>query len=191
MTGGDKISCRHLYGHFFEYHPQFKLWLATNSLPAISGTDEAIWRRIRVIEFPVTIPPEERDLKLGERLIAEGPGILNWALAGYDLWQTQHLSPPASVLRATAAYRQNNDTVAQFIEVCCETNHAARTRTKELYEAYVGWCERSGFEPLAKTVFGHELGIKGFENFKGRAGNGWIGLTLVNETAQAKIVVAA
>ena len=47
MTGGDRISCRPLYGNLFEYVPEFKLWLETNDLPTISGMDEAIWRRIK------------------------------------------------------------------------------------------------------------------------------------------------
>ena len=73
MTGGDRISCRRLYQDYFEFVPQFKLWLATNDLPSISGTGEAIWRRITVIPFNVTIPPEERDKDLVTRLLKELP----------------------------------------------------------------------------------------------------------------------
>jgi putative DNA primase/helicase len=51
MTGGDRISCRPLYGNLFEYVPEFKLWLATNDLPTISGMDEAIWRRTELSSF--------------------------------------------------------------------------------------------------------------------------------------------
>src|SRR5205814_9640648 len=49
LTGGDIISARLLYCEFEEFKPIFKLWLATNHLPSIRGTDHAIWRRIRVI----------------------------------------------------------------------------------------------------------------------------------------------
>jgi putative DNA primase/helicase len=87
MTGGDRISCRPLYGNLFEYVPEFKLWLATNDLPTISGMDEAIWRRIRVIEFPITIPPELQDRELADRLISELPGILQWAMQGCIEWR--------------------------------------------------------------------------------------------------------
>ena len=54
MTGGDKITCRALYKDFREFDPQFKLWVATNDLPEVTGSDDAIWRRIRVINFPVS-----------------------------------------------------------------------------------------------------------------------------------------
>ena len=94
MTGGDRIACRALYQNFFEFDPQFKLWVATNDLPEITGTTEAIWRRIRVIEFPVTIPPAEQDKGLADRLIAELPGILQWALHGLKEWRKAGLAPP-------------------------------------------------------------------------------------------------
>src|SRR5207253_825035 len=51
VTGGDTLSARFLFKEFFEFRPQFKLWLATNHRPSIHGTDDAIWRRIRLIPF--------------------------------------------------------------------------------------------------------------------------------------------
>ena len=93
MTGGDRIACRALYQNFFEFDPQFKLWLATNDLPEITGTTEAIWRRIRVIEFPVTILLLSKT-KGRHRLIAELPGFLQWALHGLSEWRKAGLAPP-------------------------------------------------------------------------------------------------
>jgi len=81
-TGGDTITARFLYREYFEFSPQFKLFLVANHKPVIIGTDEAIWRRIRLIPFTVTIPPEERDKQLLEKLQRELPGILAWAVRG-------------------------------------------------------------------------------------------------------------
>ena len=106
MTGGDVLSCRHLYRDLFEYKPQFKLWIATNNLPTITGTDEAIWRRIRVIPFSITIPPADQDKTLTSRLAAELPGILNWALDGWELWKEGGLNPPDQVVQSTGTYRE-------------------------------------------------------------------------------------
>jgi putative DNA primase/helicase len=75
LTGGDRIAARFLNAEFFEFPPQFKLWLATNKLPEVKGTDDGIWRRFRVIPFNVTIPEAERDQGLREKLKAELPGI--------------------------------------------------------------------------------------------------------------------
>ena len=104
MTGRDTISARFFYAEFFDYKPQFKLWLSTNHKPVIKGTDDAIWRRIRFIKFPVQIPMEKRDVDLGKKLLAESPGILNWLVQGCLAWQREGLNPPHEVLESTAAY---------------------------------------------------------------------------------------
>ena len=116
MTGGDRIACRALYKDFFEYIPEFKLWLATNDLPTISGMDEAIWRRIRVIEFPITIPSDQQDKDLADRLISELPGILQWAMQGLIEWRKIGLAPPECVSQSTKNYRNDNDTIGQWKE---------------------------------------------------------------------------
>ena len=133
MTGGDRIACRPLYKDFFEYVPEFKLWLATNDLPTISGMDEAIWRRIRVIEFPITIPPEHQDKRLADRLISELPGILQWAMQGLIEWRKKGLVPPASVLQSTKKYREDNNSVGQWIESACFLDPQVRTSMKDLH----------------------------------------------------------
>jgi putative DNA primase/helicase len=68
MTGGDKMKARFMRTDFFQWTPTHKLFLAANHKPEIRGTDYAIWRRIRLIPFTVTIPEDERDGKLGEKL---------------------------------------------------------------------------------------------------------------------------
>jgi putative DNA primase/helicase len=87
LTGGDTISARFLFKEYFEFKPQFKVWMATNHKPVIKDTDNAIWRRVRLIPFGVTIPEEERDPHLVETLRGEYAGILNWAIRGCLEWQ--------------------------------------------------------------------------------------------------------
>ncbi len=181
ITGGDRICCRALYGNLFEYDPQFKLWIATNDLPYISGADDAIWRRIRLIEFPVTIPVEEQDRKLRDRLLKELTGILNWALEGHAQWCRQGLNPPESVTDAGREYRRETDFIEQFIDACCQRDPTASTMMKDLYATYLEWCENSGYEAISKEALGKELGRKGFEQMKGRAGNGRRGLRLLGD----------
>jgi P4 family phage/plasmid primase-like protien len=91
LTGGDRITARFLHHEFFDFVPKFKLWLATNHKPTIRGTDNAIWRRIRLIPFNVTIPDAEQDCDLGDKLAAERSGILNWAIQGALAWQRDGL----------------------------------------------------------------------------------------------------
>jgi len=109
LTGGDTITARFLVREYFEFRPEFKLFLAVNHKPQIHGTDEAIWRRVKLVPFNVYIPPEERDKALGGKLRAELPGILNWALEGCLEWQRGGLREPEEVIAATADYRREQD----------------------------------------------------------------------------------
>ena len=178
MTGGDRISCRQLYKDYFEFVPQFKLWLATNDLPAISGTGEAIWRRIIVIPFDVTIPPEERDKTLGSRLLKELPGILRWSIQGLMEWREQGLNPPARVLNAGGAYRKDNDSVGQWIEEACILDKDRKSYMKDLYESYEAWSDRNGLKPTSNVNLGKELNRRGFQGVKERSGNARLGIAL-------------
>jgi putative DNA primase/helicase len=187
MTGRDRIVCRRLYHDYFSFGPHFKLWLATNSLPTISGSDEAIWRRIMVIPFPVTIPDNERDKKLGERLAEELPGILQWAMRGLLEWRAQGLNPPRRILQSTGNYRDENDTVGQWIEAACVQEPEVRATMKELYDSYKSWCENSSFEAMQNTCFGKELTRRRFQILKTRAGNARLGIGLKSTAADLKV----
>jgi putative DNA primase/helicase len=63
---------------FFEYTPQFKLVIAGNHKPGLRSVDEATKRRFNLIPFTVTIPEDDRDPQLLDKLKAEAPGILQW-----------------------------------------------------------------------------------------------------------------
>lgn len=80
ITGGDTITARFLYEEFFQFKPEFKVFLAVNHKPVIKGTDEGIWRRVRLVPFDVTIAPDKVDKDLPDKLQAELPGILNWEI---------------------------------------------------------------------------------------------------------------
>jgi putative DNA primase/helicase len=71
----------------FEFNPTHKLWIVCNDLPVVSGSDFGIWRRILVVPFTVTIPEDERDLGLNERLLTEREGILAWLVRGCVEWR--------------------------------------------------------------------------------------------------------
>ena len=111
LTGGDRISARFMRQDFFEYTPQFKLIIAGNHKPGLRSVDEAIRRRFNLVPFTVTIPPDERDPKLTEKLKAEWPGILQWMVEGCLEWQRIGLAPPKVVAEATAAYLEAEDAV--------------------------------------------------------------------------------
>jgi len=177
-TGGDTIRARFLYHEFFEFKPQFKLFLVANHKPRIAGTDEAIWRRIRLIPFAVTIPKEERDQQLPEKLERELPGILTWAVRGCRSWQKNGLGEPAEVSEATAAYRREMDILADFIDESCVVGPQEVVEAGQLYRVFKAWCENNGEEPLTQKKLGEKLRERGFEPIKKGGIRRWRGFRL-------------
>jgi putative DNA primase/helicase len=155
------------------------LWLAVNHKPRIKGTDPAIWRRTRLIPFVVTIPENERDLDLGEKLKKELPGILTWAVQGCHSWREQGLQVPEAVKRATEDYRDESDSLAAFLQECCEVRSGHEVSKTTLYEAYVEWAKRSGEYPVSKKELGSRLKEKGFLDGRMAKNRVWKDLNLV------------
>ena len=75
------------------------------SYPQINNTDHGIWRRIKAIPFNRTFSAEEQDKTLGDKLIQELPGILNWAIEGCLAWQADELQTPQVVDDQVAEYK--------------------------------------------------------------------------------------
>jgi putative DNA primase/helicase len=164
LTGGDTVMARFLYQKEFEFRPTFKLLLMANHRPVIRGTDLAIWRRVKLIPFLVTIPKSVRDPNLTAKLRGEMPGILAWAVEGCMEWQTEGLGTPRTVRQATATYRSDMDILGAFLSERCEVSKTAVVSAKALYAAYVFWCASSGERPVSKRAFGLAMEERGFES---------------------------
>ncbi|MFN3763256.1 MAG: phage/plasmid primase, P4 family, partial [Anaerolineae bacterium] len=182
LTGRDTITARFLYSEFFEFRPEGKIWLATNHKPIIRGTDKAIWDRIRLIPFTVTIPEAEQDKHLVEKLKRELPGILAWAVRGCLEWQTSGLGVPEEVRSATEAYRAEMDVIGAFIADRCILSAGARVKAGDLYEAYRKWCEENKEEPLNKIAFGLRLAERGLVSERDMHARYWRGIGLLTDT---------
>lgn len=181
LTGGDTISARFMRAEWFEFRPNFKLWLSTNHKPEILGTDRAIWDRIRLVPFNVTIPPDEQDRELGAKLEEERPGILAWAVKGCVKWQQDGLRAPAAVTRATGHYRAEMDSLGSFIADRCLTKGHPLALAGALYAAYRVWCEKSGERPLTQRKFGLSLSERGFSKRRSHGKRYWNGIGLLKQ----------
>ncbi len=158
LTGGDPITARGMRQDFWTFPPQHKLWLAANAKPVVAANDEATWRRIQCIPFEVTILEEERDPALPEKLAAELPGILNWALVGCREWLQagggkKGLGEPPKVREATESYRIQEDTIGAFVADRCVVLPTARAAKPELYKEFKTWAEDNGEPALTKHEF--------------------------------------
>ncbi len=182
ITGGDKVSARFMRQDFFEYTPQFKLVIAGNHKPAIRNVDEAMKRRMHLIPFTVTIPPERRDPKLTEKLLAERDGILAWALAGCLQWQRTGLQPPASVVSATEEYFEAEDALGRWIDERCVRIDRARSLTAELFNDWKAWAEAAGEFVGSQRRFSDQLVARGVEKWRNGLGvRGFQGIGLKAE----------
>lgn len=178
LTGNDTLTARFMRGEFFDFTPTHKLWIYGNHKPEIKGTDTAIWDRVKLIPFDVEIPKSERDPLMLDKLTAELPGILAWAVQGNMLWQRQGIAAPDIVARATGEYRTEQDTIGQFVTDCCEIDKSFETSAGALYRTYESWAKQLGLRPEGGTKFGSDLGRRGFDMKKTRLGKMRVGLQL-------------
>ena len=179
ITGGDKVSARFMRQDFFEYVPQFKLVIAGNHKPSIRNVDEAMKRRLHLIPFTVTIPPERRDGRLTEKLLKERDGILAWAVEGCSLWQRQGLKPPASVVSATEEYFDEEDAIGEFIDEECQRHPQARASVADAFQRWQEWANRRGEYIGTSRWLMQQLCNRGFERTRMTGGvKGIAGLSL-------------
>jgi putative DNA primase/helicase len=164
LTGGDTIAARFMRGEWFNFKPEFKLWLGTNHKPVIRGTDKAIWNRVKLIPFTVVIPETEQDKHLTEKFKGELSGILNWALEGLYRWQHEGLHVPEEVKAATEAYRKEMDKFADFLEECCKVHPDLTTPASDLFAAYLSWAEQNKERTLSRNEFADRLKERGLDN---------------------------
>ena len=165
LTGSDKISARRMREDFWDFVPTHKLILCSNHMPEIKGTEHAIWRRIRLVPFNVTIPDDEQDKDLPGKLKAESPGILAWCLRGCSNWRRDGLTAPDDVVAATAEYRADQDLLGDFLVNECTLSRHLSCRSSALYERYRRFTEGSGEQAVSLKAFGKTMTERGFERF--------------------------
>ncbi|GBG57300.1 DNA primase [Sporomusaceae bacterium FL31] len=180
LSGGDALTARHLHCSPFKFIPQFKIWLQTNHLPRIKGTDEGIWRRIRLIPFQEKFDGNDRDFSIKERLKEPDNlvAVLAWAANGCFSWQTDGLQEPPKVMQATECYREESDVIAQFIDECCVTGIGLKAQARSLYSEFSRWCDDTGREAMNETNFSLKMSEKRFEKKHTKTGKMWSGIGL-------------
>jgi putative DNA primase/helicase len=177
LTGGDPVTARRMREDFWTFAPTHKFMVSTNNMPRISGTDEGIWRRIRLIPFLVHFWDPDKDPKpggvrderlradktLAAKLLAERQGILAWLVAGCLLWQEEGLGEPPAVAEATKEYREQEDVVGNFLAEKCVQGPEYRVKAGDLYAAFKQWAEQNGERCMSQREFGLAMTQRGFQ----------------------------
>lgn len=155
LTGGDKITGRLLYAEPFDFFNCAKLLQGANYKPIVKGTDAAIWDRLQLVPFRAYFPNPDR--QLAEKLKAELPGILNWAVDGWKIYQSKGLEIPSAVANESKAYKQEQDLTGQFLEQTCAVAVGNKVKSSELYSRFRMWCQDNGFYVPNSSAFGRRV----------------------------------
>lgn len=179
LTGGEPMLARLLNKNFFEFRPIFKLILSGNHKPEITGGDHGIWRRVKLVPWPVTITDADRR-PMGEVLAEfwdERSGILNWMVQGALGYLNDGLTTPQEITDATALYREEMDPLNGFVRDCIDKvtppegwklgadvefdKKMPSVTAREMFEAFISWCEANAVRPWKEKSFGLALPGKG------------------------------
>jgi putative DNA primase/helicase len=178
ITGAEPITARRLHSNPFTFEPSHTVLLSTNHKPRVPDDSAAIWRRVLLIPFAITIPEHDRDNAIGEKLAAEYAGILRWIVQGTLAYQRDGLSPPEEVKAATAGYREQEDTFGTFLADKTITEDDASEPASTLLAAHNTWAEHTGAPRLSGNALADKLAARGYERQRHRTGRRWHGLRL-------------
>ncbi|MEW6903244.1 phage/plasmid primase, P4 family [Trueperella pyogenes] len=157
LASTDQVYAEKKYKAPFAYTPSHTLVLYTNHLPRVGAMDTGIWRRLIVIPFEAKIEGTSDVKNYADHLYEHAGGaILAWIMHGAALIHAEEyqLTPPQKVLAASAAYREENNWFAQFLEESCDTTDpAGQTRSGELYRSYRAWAAATGSYVRSTTDF--------------------------------------
>jgi P4 family phage/plasmid primase-like protien len=158
LTGGDMLSARFMNKNFFDFKPTHTLFLAVNHLPAVKSGGDGFWRRLRKMDFRVTIPKERQKENFAQLMIeTEGAGILDWIVKGAVRVTVQGFNEPDSVLLSTLEYRHEEDHIAKFLdERVVSASNGSATKTA-VFNAYRDWCDDNGERPITQNALNREV----------------------------------
>ncbi|MFD6187168.1 phage/plasmid primase, P4 family [Streptomyces goshikiensis] len=178
LTGGDPIEANLMHKNPITFDPSHALVMLTNHLPAVSGDDPAVWRRILVVPFDVVIPEEERDGGLPDRLKKASAAVLGWVYDGWLDYQEQGLNPPEVVRIKTQEYQARSDVLARFLEERTIANPHTTIKARDLFTAWASWCHASGEQASSEVAFAESMAHRGYTKKRGSAGQVYSGLML-------------
>ena len=181
LTGGDPIRAKFMARNSFQFEPQFKLMFVGNHTPHLVNLDEAVRRQFNIVPFEKK--PAQPDKALEEKLRAEWPGILRWAIDGCLAWQQQGLGRPRAVINATETYFSDQDTFAEWLAEKCRVevdNPHYSESSADLFASWSTYAKAAGEDPGSRKSFATRMNRKGLfsEQIRAHRGKGFRGVVL-------------
>jgi putative DNA primase/helicase len=179
LTGGDAITARHMRQNFFTFEPTFKLAFVGNHAPDLRSVSAAMRRRVNIVTFDHK--PARPDLLLEQKLRAEWPAILRWAINGAVEWQAGGLRRPAAIIAASDAYFREQDIFGRWLEDECVVepgNELVRTPSASLWNSWRGYAAANGKSAGRMNEFAGMLEKRGMRPYRTNSGRGFSGVNL-------------
>lgn len=156
IVSGEPVTARLPYGEPFVMTQFARLIFNCNELPKEVEHTAAYFRRFLIIPFDVTIPPEDQDKNLHNKIIdGELAGVFNWVLSGLArLLEQRKFSDCDAAEKALEEYRHQSDSVRQFLESKgYESDTKQRITIPVLYVEYTEFCQAYGHGRLNNANF--------------------------------------
>lgn len=158
IIGGDTVTVNPKYKALVSAKIDARLMMGTNEMPVFTEASDALARRLIFLQTTVSFLGKE-DFGLLERLLAELPGIVTWALKGYaDLSGLGHFSQTTTGQAAQEQLVLDASPVRAFVESECVLDPDTSTAKSDLYQEYVLWCGANGIKyPVQLSRFVSQL----------------------------------
>jgi putative DNA primase/helicase len=178
LAGREPISARFLYKEHFTFLPRFTPWVRTNHRPIIKGTDNGIWRRMRIVPFRRTFTELEQDNGLEAKIMHEAEGVLAWMIEGARLYLKAGLTCSGAMKAELAQYRSDSDLLGEFLTDETMADPKAEEKQSILFTRYGIWCENNGLKPVSKRALTEQLAERGVRQRKSGSDRYYTGLKL-------------
>lgn len=157
ISGEDPISIDRKNRDSINVRLRTRVVLISNELPRLYDTSGALASRFLILQTTRSFLGEE-DMTLEDRLLAELPGILRWAVDGYhDLLESGRFVSPAASEQAQADLEAISAPITVFLRDVCEVAPGHQIECGDLYERWSEWCRKNGRDPGNSQVFGRDL----------------------------------
>ncbi|WP_310725046.1 phage/plasmid primase, P4 family [Streptomyces sp. N2A] len=134
-----------------------RLMILSNELPNFGDASGVIARRFIVLNMQVSWLGKE-DTDLTDKLAAEMPGILNWALDGLArLEKNGHITEPPGSADAVTTMQDTASPTSAFVREYCDKGPTCEVTADELWEAWKDWAEDQGIRAGSKAMLGRNL----------------------------------
>ena len=158
ISGEDTIDIDRKYRDAWTGKLPTRLMILSNELPNFGDASGVIARRFIVLNMEVSWLGKE-DTTLADKLAAEMPGILNWALDGLArLERTGRITEPASSREAVTTMQDTASPTSAFVRERCRTGPKCAVPVDVLWQAWKEWAEDNGVRTTgSKQLFGRNL----------------------------------